>query len=70
MHGHVRPSLGLAPGEYVVQGRCLGGQHVDALVQGTPCVHHGFRVERDPGGRWPTFRPDGSEIVIGTPLVI
>jgi hypothetical protein len=33
-------------------------------------VHHGFRVERDPGGRWQTFRPDGSEILIGTPLVV
>ncbi|HEY4626650.1 MAG TPA: DUF222 domain-containing protein [Blastococcus sp.] len=33
-------------------------------------VHHGFRVERDPGGRWRTFRPDGSEIVIGVPLLI
>jgi hypothetical protein len=25
-------------------------------------LHHGFRVERDPGGRWRTYRPDGSEI--------
>lgn len=33
-------------------------------------VHHGFRVERDPDGRWRTFRPDGSEIVIGQPLLI
>jgi Domain of unknown function (DUF222) len=33
-------------------------------------VHHGFRVERDPGGRWRTFRPDDSEIVIGTPLLV
>ena len=33
-------------------------------------VHHGFRVERDPGGRWRTFRPDDSEIVIGTPLFL
>ncbi len=30
--------------------------------------HHGFRVERDPGGRWRTFRPDDTEILIGTPL--
>jgi hypothetical protein len=29
-------------------------------------VHHGFRVERDPSGRWRTWRPDGTEIVIGT----
>ncbi|SCX37590.1 HNH endonuclease [Klenkia marina] len=28
-------------------------------------VHHGFRVERDPGGRWRTHRPDGTEIIIG-----
>ena len=33
-------------------------------------VHHGFRVERDPDGRWRTFRPDGTEIIIGTPLLI
>jgi len=33
-------------------------------------VHHGFRVERDPGGRWRTFRPDGTEIVIGRPLLV
>jgi Domain of unknown function (DUF222) len=32
-------------------------------------VHHGFRVQRDPGGRWRTFRPDDSEIVIGTLLI-
>jgi hypothetical protein len=31
-------------------------------------VHHGFRVEREPDGRWRTFRPDGTEIVIGTRL--
>ena len=31
-------------------------------------VHHGFRVGRDPGGRWRTWRPDGSEILIGPPL--
>jgi hypothetical protein len=28
-------------------------------------VHHGFRVERRPDGRWRTRRPDGSEILIG-----
>ncbi|MGY1750936.1 DUF222 domain-containing protein [Modestobacter sp. SYSU DS0511] len=28
-------------------------------------VHHGFRVERQPDGRWRTFRPDGTEILIG-----
>jgi hypothetical protein len=27
-------------------------------------VHHGFPVERDPGGRWRTYRPDGTEILI------
>jgi len=31
-------------------------------------VHHGFRVERDPGGRWRTWRPDGTQILIGPPL--
>ena len=31
-------------------------------------VHHGFRVERTPGGRWRTYRPDGTEILIGPPL--
>ncbi|MCZ2830327.1 DUF222 domain-containing protein [Modestobacter sp. VKM Ac-2986] len=35
-------------------------------------VHHGFRVARDdgapPGHRWRTWRPDGSEILIGPPL--
>ncbi|SCX43075.1 5-methylcytosine-specific restriction endonuclease McrA [Klenkia marina] len=28
-------------------------------------VHHGFRVERDPGGRWRTHRPDDTEIITG-----
>jgi hypothetical protein len=28
-------------------------------------VHHGFRVERQPDGRWRTWRPEGSEIVVG-----
>jgi hypothetical protein len=32
-------------------------------------VHHGFRIERDPGGRWRTWRPDGTEILIGPLLV-
>jgi hypothetical protein len=36
-------------------------------------VHHGFRVRRDdgapPGHRWRTWRPDGTEILIG-PLVV
>ncbi|RZU32980.1 HNH endonuclease signature motif containing protein [Blastococcus saxobsidens] len=27
-------------------------------------VHHGFRVERDSGGRWRTWRPDGTEILL------
>ena len=27
-------------------------------------VHHGFRVERQPDGRWRTYRPDGTEIVL------
>ncbi|MGY2079830.1 DUF222 domain-containing protein [Modestobacter sp. SYSU DS0657] len=28
-------------------------------------VHHGFRIERDPDDRWRTWRPDGTEILIG-----
>ncbi len=31
-------------------------------------VHHGFRVERRPDGRWRTWRPDGTEITVPTPL--
>jgi hypothetical protein len=31
-------------------------------------VHHGFRVERPPDGRWRTYRPDGSEILISPRL--
>jgi hypothetical protein len=33
-------------------------------------VHHGFRVERQPDGRWRTWRPDGTEILIGRPLLV
>ena len=32
-------------------------------------VHHGFRVERQPDGRWRTWRPDGTEIVLHPHLV-
>ncbi|SDO45573.1 HNH endonuclease signature motif containing protein [Geodermatophilus sp. DSM 45219] len=32
-------------------------------------VHHGFRVERRPDGRWHTWRPDGTEILVGPPLL-
>ncbi len=31
-------------------------------------AHHGFRIERDPDGRWHTYRPDGTEILIPVPL--
>ncbi|SDC68629.1 HNH endonuclease, partial [Geodermatophilus telluris] len=31
-------------------------------------VHHGFRVERQPDGRWRTWRPDGTEITTLAPL--
>jgi hypothetical protein len=31
-------------------------------------VHHGFRVERQPSGRWRTWRPDGTEITVPAPL--
>ncbi|WP_157944090.1 HNH endonuclease signature motif containing protein, partial [Blastococcus atacamensis] len=27
-------------------------------------VHHGFRIERDADGRWHTYRPDGTEILV------
>src|SRR3712207_4601219 len=30
-------------------------------------VHHGFRIERRPAGRWRTWRPDGTEILVATP---
>jgi hypothetical protein len=33
-------------------------------------VHHGFRIERQPDGRWRTFRPDGTEILIGEPFLV
>jgi hypothetical protein len=33
-------------------------------------VHHGFRIERDPAGRWRTYRPDGTEILIGPLLQV
>ncbi len=32
-------------------------------------VHHGFRVERRPDGRWRTWRPDGTEIRTGPRLL-
>jgi uncharacterized protein DUF222/HNH endonuclease len=31
-------------------------------------VHHGFRVERQRDGRWRTWRPDGTEILVGAGL--
>ncbi len=31
-------------------------------------VHSGFRVERQPTGRWRTWRPDGTEITTPAPL--
>ncbi|MGY1673267.1 DUF222 domain-containing protein [Geodermatophilus sp. SYSU D00710] len=31
-------------------------------------VHHGFHVERQPDGRWRTWRPDGTEITVPAPL--
>ena len=34
----------------------------------TKC-HHGFRIERDSQGRWHTYRPDGTEILIPAPLL-
>jgi Domain of unknown function (DUF222) len=32
-------------------------------------AHHGFEIRRDPGGRWHTYRPDGTEIHILEPAV-
>jgi hypothetical protein len=32
-------------------------------------VHHGFTIVRDPDGRWHTYRPDGTEILLA-PLLI
>src|SRR3712207_118815 len=32
-------------------------------------VHHGFTVERQPDGTWHTYRPDGTEIIVGSPLL-
>jgi hypothetical protein len=32
-------------------------------------VHHGFRVERPSDGRWRTYRPDGTEILMPSVLV-
>ena len=31
-------------------------------------VHHGFRIERPPDGRWRTYRPDDTEILISAQL--
>jgi hypothetical protein len=31
-------------------------------------IHHGYRIERQPDGRWRTWRPDGTEIVLAEPL--
>src|SRR3954451_9306338 len=33
-------------------------------------VHHGFRIQRDPEGRWRTWRPDGTEILLPQPLLL
>ncbi len=33
-------------------------------------VHHGFRVERQPDGRWRTWRPDGTKIVVHEPFLV
>jgi hypothetical protein len=32
-------------------------------------VHAGFRVQRQPDGRWHTYRPDGTQILSHSPLV-
>jgi hypothetical protein len=33
-------------------------------------VHHGFSVVRPPDGRWRTYRPDGTQILIPAPLAV
>jgi hypothetical protein len=33
-------------------------------------VHHGFAIVRDPDGRWHTYRPDGTEILLFEPLLV
>jgi hypothetical protein len=33
-------------------------------------AHHGFRVERQPDGRWRTWRPDGTEILLPQPFLL
>jgi hypothetical protein len=33
-------------------------------------VHHGFRVTRLPDGRWRTYRPNGTEIVLGAAFAL
>jgi hypothetical protein len=33
-------------------------------------VHHGFRIDRPADGRWRTYRPDGTEILLHPPLRI
>jgi hypothetical protein len=33
-------------------------------------VHHGFLVERDTSGRWHTYRPDGTEILVVRPVPV
>ena len=33
-------------------------------------VHHGFRIERQADGRWRTWRPDGTEIVVIEPFLV
>ena len=46
------------------------GGHTDLDNSGLLCerhhskVHHGFRIVREPDGRWRTWRPDGTEIVV------
>ena len=52
------------------------GGHTDLHNSGLLCerhhtkVHHGFRIVREPDGRWRTYRPDGTEILVGVPLLV
>jgi hypothetical protein len=54
---HLRRAVELRDGHCVFAG-CAAPSHWCE-------VHHGFRIQRDPGGRWHTYRPDGTEILIG-----
>jgi hypothetical protein len=49
--------------------RHLPGQRSPALRTPPHKVHHGFRISRLPDGRWRTWRPDGTEILLSRHLL-